>query len=376
MVGQIHEGGSATVASSSPDLRVETRTRLYSLQWLRFAAALAVVFYHAAAYESILRGSSWALGYVPGWLGAVGVALFFALSGFLMASAMQRYEAPQFLLHRLVRIYPPFFVVAGLVIVAGIWSPLKPPIDVFALSLLPYGGAAYPLGVEWTLVFEIAFYVFVAVLIALRRQKSAASVLIGWLGLILIHNVLRPDDLSLNVFPAHQLPFVGITTAFAFGMLLPLIVKKAPHPVVAGIVGTALWLFGSSQGTTGARWGLGLGAALLVLALARYDGWRPVFGDTPVGRLGNRLGNYSYMLYLCHLPVIRTLYALLPGVGVVRMFVLTITAAVLVSIPLGELDMWMYRRLKKRVDAMSPTLRTVLASVFVGLFALATIVFF
>ncbi|MFC0646551.1 acyltransferase family protein [Cellulomonas phragmiteti] len=360
----------------APAVDVGRTQRVHSLQWLRFVAALAVVFYHAAVYQSLQRDSSWALQYVPGWLGAVGVSLFFALSGYLMSSSMHRYPAPQFLLHRLVRIYPPFFVVVALVLVAATWSPITVPVDVYALSLLPYGGATYPLGVEWTLVFEIAFYVFVAVLIALGRVRSAASVLIGWLGLILVHNVLWPDDPSVNVFPAHDLPFVAVTTAFAFGMLLPLVLHRPPHPVVAAIVGTALWLSGSSQGVTAGRWGLGFGSALLVLSLARYDGWRPVFGDTPAGRLGNRLGNYSYMLYLCHLPVIRTLYATLPGVGVVRVFVLSIVASVLLSMPLGELDMWMYRRLKERVDQASPGVRTVLAGGFVAVFTASAVVFF
>ncbi|WP_315098523.1 acyltransferase [uncultured Cellulomonas sp.] len=368
-------GDAAAVVAPTTDV-VKTR-RVYSLQWLRFVAALAVVVYHAAVYQSLMLPTAWAVQYVPGWLGAVGVSLFFALSGYLMSSAMQRYDAPQFLLHRLVRIYPPFFVVVALVLVAAIWSPIKPPVDGFALSLLPYGGGTYPLGVEWTLVFEIAFYVFVAVLIVLRRERSAASVLVAWLGLVLVHNVVWPDDPSIVVFPAHDLPFVGVTTGFAFGMLLPLVLRTwAPHPVVALIVATALWQYGSSQGITGGRWGLGLGSALVVLSLARFQGWQPVFGDTPVGRLGNRLGNYSYMLYLVHVPVIRTLYATVPGIGYNRVVAVALVAAVLASIPLGELDVRMYRRLKARVDASSPTVRTVLAGAFVLAFAVSVVVFF
>lgn len=364
------------MAVVTPSVEVGRTTRVYSLQWLRFAAALAVLVYHAAVYMSLLRGSTWALEYVPGWLGALGVALFFALSGFLMSSAMQRYDAPRFLLHRLARIFPPFYLVVTLSMVAAIWSPIDPPVDVHALSLLPWGGSAYPLGVEWTLVFEVAFYVFVAVLIALRRVRSAASVLTGWLGLILVHNVLYPDDPSRNVFPAHELPFVALTTSFAFGMLLPLVVRRAPHPLVAAIVGTGLWLAGSTQGVTAGRWGMGFGAALLVLSLARYEGWRPVFGETPGGRLGDRLGNYSYMLYLCHVPLIRTLYVTLPEVGFIRVFALSIVSAVLLCIPLGELDLWMYRRLKARVDVADATLRTVLACGFLVLFTLSVVVFF
>ncbi|GEK21641.1 acyltransferase family protein [Cellulomonas xylanilytica] len=351
--------------------------RINSLQWLRFAAAFAVLLYHGAAYLSIMRGDQWAVSVVPSWLGAVGVAVFFALSGYLMSVMMMRYDASRFLLHRVVRLYPIYFVIVGLVVLAGVWSPIKPPLDVNALLLLPYGGSSYALGVEWTLVLEIVFYIFVAVLIALKLQKSAASALIGWLGLILIHNVLRPDNPAVNVFPAHQLPFIALNTAFAFGMLLPLVVTRwSPHPVLALILGTATWQLGSSINVTWSRWGLGFGAALVVLSLVRFTGWRTLFGDTTLGRLGNHLGNYSYALYLVHVPVIRTVYAVFPLLSPRRSFLLAVVVALLLSMPLGWLDMRMYRTLRARVDAGTPRVLAICASVFVALFAVQLVRFF
>ncbi len=159
-------------------------SKIHSLQWLRFGAALMVALYHASAYQRIMLGNAWADAIVPGWFGPVGVGLFFALSGHLMASAMMRADAPHFILHRIARIYPAFFGTTVIFALLGQFTPIKLPLDIRALSLLPWGGSAYPLGVEWTLIFEISFYVFVFSLILLCRQKQAASILVGWLGII------------------------------------------------------------------------------------------------------------------------------------------------------------------------------------------------
>lgn len=354
----------------------EPTGRIYSLQWLRFAAAAAVLVYHGAAHLSLTRGSDWALGFVPAWFGPLGVALFFALSGYLMSSAMLRYSAAQFLMHRVVRIYPTYFLVVLLVVLAGVFSPIQQTLDWNALSLLPYGESTYALGVEWSLVFEIAFYVFVSALILLRRQKSAATVLIGWLGIILIHNLMSPDNPAINVYPASELPFIGLNTGFAFGMLLPLIKIRTLHPVAAGIVGYAVWLWGGSNGITWGRWGMGLGCAYLVLSLARFTGWRALFGETFLGRLGNRLGNASYVLYLCHVPVVRTVYVTLPDLGIVRAFVLGIVLSLAISLVLGEIDMRLYRILKRMVDRSSRRVRNVSAITFAAAFCVAFVRFF
>ncbi len=233
---------------------------------------------------------------------------------------------------------PAFFLTVLLFTVAHRVSPLELPLDWKALTLMPVGAALYPLGVEWTLVFEIAFYVFVFVIMALSKNEQMPVIVAAWLGLIL------PRWTSLRV-----------------------------HPVLAAIVAVDLWLLGAQLlGLTGVRWGMGFGAALLVVALARFQGWRPVFGDTVVGRFGNRLGDYSYALYLCHVPVIRTIYAVAPpSTSNKTLFVLAIILAPLLSVVLGEIDIRLYRTLKARVDVLDPRPRMIMVTVYlVPFFAL------
>lgn len=324
--------------------------KLNSLQWLRYVAALFVVFYHAAGHLKMVRGSDWGIENTPDWLGPVGVTIFFALSGNLMASAMMRQKAPQFLLHRVVRIYPAFFLCAILTIGINYLIHGDASVDWRAMSLMPYGGSGYPLGVEWTLVFEIVFYVFVAGIIALNKQAEAVSILVGWLALIVINCHFHPDDPTTNVFPPPQLLFQSINVAFATGMLFPLIIRFPVHPILAFLIAVALVLITPQYGIVPMRWGYGFGAALFVLSLSRYRGLPALFGDGIAGRLGNRLGNASYALYLCHVPILRLTYFSFWHVHPQQIFFVAIAFAITGSLVIGALDVWMYARLKGAVD--------------------------
>ena len=141
---------------------------LTGLHGLRFTAALSVLLFHCLHYGIALR-------VIPGdivrdtpyFLGTHGVALFFALSGFLMAMVSERTGALRFIAHRALRIYPPFLAAVAITLVAQ--KALTGSTAIFnlsALTLVPVGvhtGLMTPLRVEWTLVYEISFYVVVEI---------------------------------------------------------------------------------------------------------------------------------------------------------------------------------------------------------------------
>lgn len=343
-------------------------TRYISLQWLRCMAAVMVLLYHASAYLQLMKQSDFIAKELPSWFGAVGVSLFFALSGNLMASAMVRTSAPRFLLHRVVRIYPLFLLVTVLFVTVSLVSPLKVSHELQALTLFPYGKSSYPLGVEWTLVFEIAFYMFVFLLIFFKKTTQAASFLLGWLALILMNNALHPEKPAVNVFHPFMLPWVSFNVSFAMGMLFPLIIKRhSPHPVLAAVIGFTLYKIGQTHSVAGVRWAMGVGSALFVLSLTQFAGVTWLRTVSRLNWLGDKLGSYSYALYLCHVPVIRTLYTTMADSTVSTLFFSAVALSLLISIPLGEVDVRMYRALKSRVDRSDSST----ASVLTGLYALA-----
>ena len=70
--------------------------RLISIQCLRFAAATAVVLAHCSSGRFLF--------------GSFGVDIFFVISGFIITRVMARREAIPFLIDRLTRIYPIYWL--------------------------------------------------------------------------------------------------------------------------------------------------------------------------------------------------------------------------------------------------------------------------
>lgn len=144
---------------------------LYGIQYLRAFAALAVVVFHAAERT----GGHFAIG-------AAGVDVFFVISGFIMwVISDRRPVTPQrFLIDRLKRIAPSYWLVTG-IMVAGAIAGLFPNLQLSAGHLLgslffipvrsPSTGEIWPVLVQgWTLNFEMFFYVLFAGALFLPRQ--------------------------------------------------------------------------------------------------------------------------------------------------------------------------------------------------------------
>ena len=87
--------------------------------------------------------------------------------------------------HRLLRIYPTYLIVIALLAaVSPILIDRPSTFDPIGLSLVPAGSRFYALGIEWTLLFEITFYVglFAAALCKLTNRLEIVA--LAWLGLI------------------------------------------------------------------------------------------------------------------------------------------------------------------------------------------------
>lgn len=129
--------------------------RLYSLQVLRGFAASAVVLLHASNL-SLPSENRWRFD-----LGAVGVDLFFVLSGVIIC-LVARGSPAEFLKRRFWRVVPLYF---ALTLIAGLLVKDITPANVAtSLTFWPaWGAMTLPvLGIGWTLCFEMLFYLCVA----------------------------------------------------------------------------------------------------------------------------------------------------------------------------------------------------------------------
>jgi len=127
------------------------------------------------------------------WFGWVGVEIFFALSGYVIAFSAQKTNAGRFAVSRVVRLVPSIWICSTITLLAtalmsgDLSSPMgKSFFD--TLVMRPFGN--YVDGVYWTLSVEIVFYIFVYLILTYRRFDDVV-VLMSALGVLsAIFNIL------------------------------------------------------------------------------------------------------------------------------------------------------------------------------------------
>ena len=162
------------------------------IQGLRGIACILVVLTHARYF--FLDTPLWPVADQALLPGAMGVDLFFVISGFIMVytttGARAGGGAGEFLVKRFTRIWPPYAVaLLAWVFLLGGGLPAFMAVDSIkailrSLAFIPvaphvplYFNASLPVG--WTLEFEAYFYLVFAVSMLFRRLRWAA--LFGWL---------------------------------------------------------------------------------------------------------------------------------------------------------------------------------------------------
>ena len=313
------------------------------IQFLRCLAVVAVVVNHL----------NWDL--IPLNGGFRGVDVFFVISGYVITTSILRSERngnrfvlSQFLLRRVRRLFPAVFVTAIAVAVVSLITQSYINVQQetaksgfasvffvinywFARKHEGYFTPSYPnpLTHLWSLSVEEQFYLvlgifFFAVSKAKKKLTSTfvTTVLFGVGALSLVLGLMPKLIPSLDRAPFYfadsLLPFYSLhTRAFQLlaGVLLAIFVSRNERFVfVVGkklkaaslVVGTALLayslgVFGNGSQINASSVAVVLATVLLIAANA-YD--IPKLYQSVVGRALIRIGDYSYVLYLVHWPVI------------------------------------------------------------------------
>ena len=340
--------------------------RIGTLQYLRAVAALSVVLYHASYYTEVFTHDHSFLPVFGGGFGAFGVFVFFALSGHLMAlQAMRMAGRPAlFMVHRLVRIYPIFWIICIIRIIAAVAFRTPLQFDPLVMMLSPVGERDYPLGVEWTLVYEVAFYILVCAIVAARLQRWIGLIGAGWLVAIALrtwfYGLYSPQFLTSLL----ELPISGVCTAFAAGLALPTLLARrwvGPSALPAGVL--LITVSGYSRFGAFSTMLAGLGCTLMV-------GWAAslIQGVNNSAILG-RLGDWSYAIYLVHVPALLSLGILLPGEGSLTMWASMVAFVLLVTPLFGTVDIVVHARLRRAADRWRWKSRACVLAAFAAMFA-------
>jgi len=280
------------------------------LEAARGAACLAVVTYHADLHSAGPRHPVEQLASrvaVHGWL---GVPVFFALSGYLIAGALERRAAlghgpVSFWRDRLLRIYPVFwaaFLFSGLLALAATpfnglapasaW-PATPTAWLGDLTLAGVWFGIDPrLLVSWSLDYEIGFYALAGFALLFPRAYPLPRLLLFAALTATAHLIPHGVAPVLDLWPQFA---VGLAVAYAFSPLLP-------RPARLAAAGYPFLLLGAALGRSDVSTTTAALLALAVLAVVPRESRLPL----PPAWLVT-LGAASYSIYLVHVPVMSPL---------------------------------------------------------------------
>lgn len=299
---------------------------------------------HAAIYYDWTFQDARFRSLFPDAFGIYGVAIFFAISGYLMSELIKKQNAFEFFARRIVRIYPTFLIATAmsLLILAPMLRQGYNPLSAF---LAPIGKTDYPLRVEWTLVHEVFFYAALF-LISLSRQTR----LVPWLGAVWLLSIIA---LAMTPHPRigeaslPDIPLMVANTGFAAGLLISPMIKRVHAPLLF------LTIFGISL--IGVYWlpwypgraTAGVGSVFLVAAALQLNFKLPRAADFVL----QKLGDWSYAIYLIHVSVITAVFSF-PNLPLSAMtsFPIAIIAAMLLAIALGEADLRLHRMSRAMVQ--------------------------
>jgi peptidoglycan/LPS O-acetylase OafA/YrhL len=294
----------------------------YELQWLRALAASEVVVCHSDLitkhFSDFRIGSlNW---YYP--LSGMGVELFFVLSGYIICMrAPSMNSGPSFLLSRILRLYPMYWIFTSLVVVAYFlnpaWRLAGSELDASLLlkSYLILPQERFPiLPVGWTLEHEMLFYTTVSIMMLLwglkgYRPLAVAFVLgvMGFIGCTLGTGPL-PSIWAFNIFSPYMFAF-GLGWLLKCSEDLEWRARSASLLGFAAIVGAAVWL-----GDARADW-LVYRIAVATMLFAAITAWRGIFvADNAVNRAVWHLGDASFSIYLSHWLVLSAIGKMLGAV--------------------------------------------------------------
>jgi len=322
----------------TPQRSISKNGTMHSIQLLRAVAALLVVLYHGQQAISARFASPAfpAESYLFAF-GAVGVHIFFVISGFIMVYTTrldQKFVARDFLRKRVFRIYPMYWICAALYFVIHymLGSPyLLEGSEIWgALALAPENASAI-IGPAWTLSFEMFFYICFGVAMKLGATRGLITLGLAFT-LSIATGFLFPADGAFGRLVTNSL-LLEFIAGTAVGWLLAkgrLPQRGGPIIVLFGLV---LFAAGIAAGydrlPSVIIWGIP--STLLVAGAVIWENAR---GFKKALRKLSHFGNSSYVLYLIHLVIITLTIALAAEVPLIRKLEPAVAAFVIAGLSL------------------------------------------
>jgi len=287
-----------------------------ALDLLRLVAVMGVVLYHfgfwGPAAHGIPQVAIPSLAPVAKY-GFLGVPAFFVISGFVIAYSAEGRTATGFAIARFSRIYPTFVFCMTLTFLAILYLGPPPHFEVTFIRWIanlfiaaPALGQPYVDTSYWSLVIEVMFYAWVAVLMAAGLfPRRIDAIILVWLGITFANELTIDAPIFEKLFLADDSGF------FAVGLLIHEFYRGRRDRMLYGLlvlsIGTAVFqsihkLERLAPHTGGAfdEW---IVAAICLVSIA------VIFLATQVRRMPLpagavlAIGGLTYPLYLLHMQL-------------------------------------------------------------------------
>jgi peptidoglycan/LPS O-acetylase OafA/YrhL len=331
------------------------KRHFYGLDLLRILAAFLVLLNHFALFgwaapDGSARGGAAAFPLLAPFAGtgAIGVQIFFVISGFVITMSTVGVSPADFVRNRVIRIVPALWICAAIALVARLayGEPAFELVAAFLRSIVLSPKGPYIDGVVWTLVVEAVFYglVFMTMLLAGGRGLNTLAVVIALASaaflslhaMAMIFDLMAGEgrlDALLDRFPFKVL-LLRHGVFFAAGMLLFSVhhagqarwktgmlmlcggfglveIALTARTMPAGLASSLLWL--ASVGA-------------IIVSFCYDEAIHQKFAKR--SKLIREIGRLSYPLYLNHFSLgmilVPSLFA--AGFGAVAAFAISMTA--------------------------------------------------
>ena len=336
---------------------------MLGLDGLRGLAALYVVLFHCWLYAFPGYPDSSAPRVLDVLMfGRIAVVFFLVLSGFSLAISPARHGwrsggVAQFLRRRAWRILPPYWAALAVSLVISLFvvpaSHYGPPDGssflVYGLVLQDVFFAPTPNGAFWSIGVEAELYLLFPLILLVRRRFSAAAAVACVTLPVIVRGLMAPGANPVegdNWLAPHLAPVFVAGVVGAGIVVASERVRRLPWGWFAVLAALPVLALGFVQGSVWTVrhyfWiDLAIAPAMTMLIAAVATGQPAWLVRLLTTRPLQRLGDFSYSLYLIHLPIVLVVirrvapHFVAPGLH-------TFCFTLLLGLPVSVLTAWLF----------------------------------